>query len=83
MRITRDNLHRLVDDLPEDKLGDADRLLRQLANCHDPFLLALEDAPTDDEPTTPEEDVGAAEAWRQYLGGEGMSPEEAKRALLG
>ena len=40
------------------------------------------EAPEDDEPTTLEEDKIAEEAWREYLRGEGISMEEAKRDLL-
>jgi hypothetical protein len=40
------------------------------------------EAPYDDEPTTPEEDKGAEEAWQEYLRGKAISADEAKRELL-
>ena len=48
----------------------------------DPVQRALLEAPEDDEPTTPEENKIAEEAWQEYLRGEGISAEEAKRELL-
>src|SRR5437764_14965683 len=59
----KEDVHRIVDELPESELP---RLLHHLemlrAAKNDPFLQALRNAPIDDEPTTPEEDLGAAEA---------------------
>jgi len=43
---------------------------------------ALDAAPEDDEPTDPEEEAGAEEARQQYLRGEGLTAEQAKRLLL-
>jgi hypothetical protein len=78
----KDELHRLVDELPEGELHSAKRYLVYLRNMGDPLLQALVEAPYDDEPTTPEEDRGAKEAWQEYLRGEAISAEEAKRELL-
>jgi hypothetical protein len=39
-------------------------------------------APLDDEPTTPDEDVGAREARQEYRRGEFISADEAKHELL-
>ena len=78
----KDELHRLVDELPARELHGAKRFLEYLRNMGDPFLRSLMEAPEDDEPTTPEEDEGAREAWQEYLRGEGISMEEAKRDLL-
>lgn len=64
---TRQSLHALVDRLPSDR---AALLLRGLRD-RDPALIGLAMAPEDDEPTTSEEDAGAAEALAQYLRGEG------------
>lgn len=38
----------------------------------DPLLEAAERAPVDDEPSTPEEDQAAADAWAEYERGEAM-----------
>ena len=78
----KDELHRLVDELPARELHGAKRYLEYLRNMGDPVLRSLMEAPEDDEPTTPEEDEGAEEAWQEYLRGEGISMEEAKRDLL-
>ena len=79
----REELHRLVDELPPSETRAAKRFLEYLRLLGtDPMVRALVDAPEDDEETTAEEDQGAAEAWQQYLRGEAMSAEEAKRALL-
>ena len=78
----KEDLHRLVDELPKKELPVAKRSLEYLRNMGDPFLRILMEAPEDDEPTIPEEDKGAEEAWREYLRGEGISIEEAKRDLL-
>lgn len=79
---TKEELYRLVDELPENELHAAKRFLEYLRNMGDPMLQALMEAPYDDEPTTPEEDEGAREAWQEYLRGEAISAEEAKRELL-
>ena len=78
----KEDLHRLVDELPKKELPVAKRYLEYLRNMGDPVLRALMEAPQDDEPTTPEEDKLAEEAWQEYLRGEGISMEEAKRDLL-
>lgn len=81
--IDRDKLHRLVDEIPDDETVVAELFLEYLKGGRtDAALLADATAPWDDEPTTPEEDEGAAEAWQEYLRGEFVSVEEAKRRLL-
>ena len=81
MTIKKD-LHRLVDELPKKELPVAKRYLEYLRNMGDPGLRAMLEAPEDDEPTTPEEEKGAEEARQEYMRGEGISMEEAKRELL-
>ena len=80
--ITREELRHLVDELPESELDTARRFLRYLRDTVDPLVRTLLEAPEDDEPTTPEEDESAREAWQEYLRGEAISAEEAKRELL-
>lgn len=53
--IARDELHTILDSIPEDRLDAAREALAALA---DPVLLALLTAPEDDEPLT-EEDLQA------------------------
>lgn len=78
----RDDLHRLVDELPEGELHSARRFLEFLRGTGGHIPRSLLEAPEDDEPTTEEEDKSAEEAWQEYLRGEGISAEEAKRELL-
>jgi hypothetical protein len=67
---TKEALHRMIDDLPQDKITAAERLLEGLRSDHvDPLVLALLSAPEDDEPITAEEEASAGEAWQEYLRG--------------
>ena len=77
----KDELHRLVDELPQKELHGAKRFLEYLRNMGDPLLQALMEAPEDDEPTTPEEDEGAKEARREYLRGEARPWEDVREEL--
>ncbi len=77
----KDELHRLVDELPQRELHGAKRFLEYLRNMSDPVLRALMEAPEDDEPTTPEEDEGAHEAWQEYLRGEARPWEDVRKEL--
>ncbi len=77
------DLHRLVDALPEQELHAAMRYMEYLRDVgSDEFVRALMEAPEDDEPITAEEAEGADEAWQEYLRGEAITAEEAKRELL-
>lgn len=79
---TKEELHRLVDALPETEVAVARRVLEALGTiAADAVMYSLKDAPIDDEPTTPEEDASSAEAWAEYRRGEALSAEEAKRLL--
>ena len=60
----REELHRLVDHIPEVDIPTTQRLLRALV---DPVELALMNAPVDDEPDT-EEDRSSAEQARREPG---------------
>ena len=79
---TREELHNLVDQLPESTLDAAHRALIESLSEHDPVFKSMLKAPEDDEPTTPEEDQSAEEGWQGYLRGEYMSAEEAEREFL-
>lgn len=71
MSITED-VHRLVDELPDDELPAAQRLLASLLTKeHDPLIQHLLRSPIDDEPDTPEERASDEEGWQEYLRGEG------------
>lgn len=77
---TKAELHRLIDDLPDNATDEAARLL---ATLRDPLMQALLSAPEDDEPSTLDEDAGAAEAHEQYRRGEGRQWKDVRRELLG
>ncbi len=79
---TKDMLHRLIDTLPDSALDEAERHLMAL-QADDPMLRVLLAAPLDDEPTTPEEDAGAALARDEIQRGEFLTADAAKRELLG
>ena len=66
----KDDLHRLVDELPTTELHGAKRYLEYLRNMSDSLLQALMEAPEDDEPTTPEEEESVEQARQEYLRGE-------------
>ncbi len=80
---TRDEVHRLVEQLPEGALEDAKRLLEELRMRSDPLLRALADAPEDDEPETEEERQAVAEAYEDLRAGRVVPHEQARHLLLG
>ena len=81
--VTREQLHHLIDALPERGLAEAQRYLEALREAGgDPVLARLLLAPEDDEEDTPEEAAGAEEAWQEYQRGEAVSAEEAKRRVF-
>lgn len=74
--LTRDQMHRLIDALPESQLGDVALALEQAT---DPLTRALLLAPEDDEPLT-EEEMLAIEAARAEAESVGyIAHEEVKR----
>ena len=79
--MTRETLHRLVDELDERDVPTAARVLealRQTAGEGDAVLWSLENAPLDDEPETEEERAAVAEALAET---ELIPHEELKRQL--
>jgi predicted transcriptional regulator len=82
--IAREELHELVERLPESELTAARSYLRYLATVgSDPVLRALMNAPLDDEPLTEEELEAIEEGRRDLAEGRVVSHEEARRRLLG
>ncbi len=75
----KDELYRLVDELPESELHAAKRYLEYLRNMGDPLLQALMAAPDDDEPEGEEERASVAEARRDFEAGRVVTHEELKR----
>jgi hypothetical protein len=92
--MTKADLYRLIDELPESEQETAFRILtclkdeKERVKAHDlaeelddPFLAFLAAAPIDDEPETPEEAEAIREAIQESERGEGIPWEEAKRRL--
>jgi hypothetical protein len=75
----KDDLHRLVDELPAEELYAAKRYLVYLRNMGDPVFRSLEEAPYDDEPETPEERAAVLEAYKDLAEGRVVSFDEIKR----
>jgi hypothetical protein len=80
MAMTRSDLHRLLDAVPDETLGAVQRALEPLA---DPFLLALATAPIDDEPETDEERAAVTEAREDIATGAVRDWEDVRRDLSG
>ena len=79
----RDEIHRLVDGLPEEDLVAAQRYCAYLRSGYtDPLLWVLDTASEDDAATTPEDEAALAEARAQARRGETLTAQEAKRTLL-
>ena len=72
---TKEALHRLIDELPEDQ---AERLLDGIL---DPVLLARALAPIDDEPETADEAVAVAEGLADLERGDILTTEQLRREL--
>ncbi len=80
---TREQVHRLVDDLPARELSAAARYLQFLRSGQHQESLPpeLANAPLDDEPETPEEAAAVAEAWEDVAVGRVLSHEEVLRRV--
>ena len=77
----REDLHRAVDQLPDDQVEPAIHLLRDLQAKGDPLIRLLREAPEDDEELTPEDEAGLREAEEAYKRGKWVSHEEVRRKL--
>ena len=77
--MTREDLHRLVDELPDVAVDAMGRVLQRAV--HDPMIAVLDAAPWDDEPVTEEEERAVAEAIRRIDAGEGSEWTKAKKLL--
>lgn len=73
--VTRTDLHRLVDDLPEAEVEEAARFLERL---NDPLARLLDQAPADDEPVTDEEAKAIEEGLAAYRRGEYITDDELR-----
>ncbi len=81
--VVRDELHQLIDALPEREVHTARRFLQFLRDeGDDPVVRAFLDAPEDDEPFTAEDEAAVAEAEAEIARGEGR-PWKTVRLELG
>ena len=78
---TKDDLRRLIDQLPDNELLPAMRYLEYLRNMGDPVLKALIDAPEDDEPETDEERIAVTEAYDDLAEGKVVTLDDVRRGL--
>lgn len=67
--MTRAELHRLVDELPDESVDAAGIMLTR---AKDPVLAALEAAPLDDEPYGDDDRAASDDGWAAYRRGEGI-----------
>lgn len=81
--MTREGLHKLIDELPESDLPTAGRVLEALHATADPVRRALDNAPEDDEPETAKEIAAVASAWKEHRRGEHLTTQELLRQLRG
>jgi hypothetical protein len=68
--MTRAELHRVVDELPEENVDAAGVLLTR---AKDPLVATLEAAPLDDEPYTREDRAASDDGWTAYRRGEAIN----------
>ena len=82
VNMEREELRRLVDELPENELKAARRYLEFIRDVgKDPVSWALENAPLDDELVTDEERERAARADEDFSAGRTTSMDELKREM--
>ena len=75
---TKEELYKLVSELPDSELDAARRYLEYLRNPNDPVLRALVEAPEDDEPLSKDEEQAINEAKEELKKGH-VVPSEAVR----
>ena len=76
----KEELHRLVDRLPESEMQAAVRYLGYLCDLGaDPMLRVLREVPIDEEPISAEEEAESQAAWEDYV--QGRDPGEPLGSL--
>jgi hypothetical protein len=76
--MTRTELHRLVDELPDESVDAAGILLTR---ARDPLVAVLEAAPLDDEPYAEDDRAASEEGWSAYRRGEAANLSELRAEL--
>jgi len=75
----KEKLRNLLDELSETEAAAALDFLKTRRGGADSLAELLDNAPIDDEPTTPEEEEGVREAREEILRGEVFSAEQVRR----
>jgi predicted transcriptional regulator len=75
----KEELHALVDALPESEAETARRVLQGLRAIASEPSYTVDSAPEDDEPESEEERAAVAEALAEMRDGKGIPHEEVKR----
>jgi len=79
---SRQALHALVDELPDDELAAAQRFLEYLRQqAEDPLRSVLDAAPWDDEPLTEEDRAAIEEGLAEEASGEVVADADVERFL--
>jgi hypothetical protein len=79
----KENLHRLIDELSDSTLVEAERYLEALRRAElEPLWQAFMAAPEDDEPLTAEDIAAIEEGKAEIARGEGIPWEIAREQLL-
>ncbi|OFW77949.1 MAG: hypothetical protein A2201_13455 [Alicyclobacillus sp. RIFOXYA1_FULL_53_8] len=82
MNLEREELHRILDEIPEGKLPVVRKYLKNVRDAtDDPVRRAVENAPLDDEPETEEEIQAVEESKADIRTGRTLSNVELKREL--
>ena len=76
--MTRDELHRLVDELPDESVEAASVLLTR---ARDPIVAVLEAAPLDDGPYAGDHRAASEQGWTAYRRGEAVKSSELRAEL--
>lgn len=77
--MARDTLHQLIDELPEEDLSTAERVLQALRETGPPPHVPPDQGPFDDEPDDDDLDGGLTEARADIEAGRVVSQDEVKR----
>ena len=81
---TRERLHQLIDEIPDDEIGAAKSYLEYLRIVGSSRLYrTLIEAPLDDEPETDEERTAVEEARADLAAGRVVPHEQVMREVLG
>ena len=76
--MTRTELHRLVDELPDESVDAAGILLMR---ARDPLVAAFEAAPLDDESHGEDDDAASKDGWASYRQGKAVELSELRAEL--